>query len=87
MIMGINKQARSRAARVINELDGFTDRQLKELVKALRLPVGRKGKGGIWQVLTRDELLRAIWSRVGRGTFADTLNRFADVAHTLVGGG
>lgn len=87
--MGINKEARLRAAKVVGELDTFTDSQLKELAKALRLQVGRRGKGGIWQALTRDELLRTIRSQVGRGTFADTLNRFTDVAHTLsdYGGG
>ena len=78
--MGINKEARRRANQQLERLPDLTVPQLKTLCRVLGADTGRKAKGGAWQTHDKDGLLRSIRQVVGRGTFADRLNRFADEA-------
>ena len=79
--MNQNRKARSRAGRVVARIEQYTDSQLKDLAETLRIETHRRAKGGGKKPLNRAELIKAIRRQVGRGTFADTLNRFADKAN------
>jgi hypothetical protein len=71
---GMNAQARSLAGRQLDRLAQFTMPQLKELARILRMTN---------KYTNKDELIHAIRSQVQRGTFADTLTRFAQAAEQM----
>jgi hypothetical protein len=78
--MGVNKQARGRATRHIENLPKFTVEQLTELCGALGAETKCIGKGGVLRLFDHDELVHSICRVIGQGTFADRLERFSDIA-------
>jgi hypothetical protein len=82
--MSINKDARKRAGRYIQKLTDFTVIELTQLTKALRAERGRRVKGGGWKRYRKAELVESIRRVLGQGTFADSLNHFADLADKFV---
>lgn len=79
--MGINKEARRRANCHIKNLPMFSKKQLVRLCDVLGVTrsIGRR-----WNQYSSEELQKMIRSQIGRGTFADRLNRFADEANEFM---
>ena len=79
--MGINKDAHRRANQHIKNLPYFSNSQLIELCDSLGVT---RSLGKPWTQYSSEELQRLIRSQIGRGTFADRLNRFSDKADGFV---
>ena len=75
---GYNRLQRSRAGRAVMNLPECTVEELKGLCRILGAPRGRKVKGGNYRGYRKQQLMRDIRRVVGRGTFGDRLERFAD---------
>ena len=78
--MGVNRQARGRATRHIENLPKFTVEQLTKLCDALGAEKKNRGKGGVWHPYNKDELVHSACRVIGQGTFAEKLERFSDIA-------
>jgi hypothetical protein len=82
--MSINKDARKRAERYMQELADFKVSELNQMAGSLKAERGQRVKGGGWKRYRKAELVKSIRRVVGRGTFAGTLHRFADLADKFV---
>ena len=76
--MKYTKFQRRRAHEAVQKLPECTVEELKDICRLLGVSRGRMVQGGRYKPFRKDELMRQIRRCVGRGTFAERLERFAN---------